>query len=75
MKILLEVQIPDELATELMQAMRDFDMKYDPKHEGKVQVRLLMRSDHSLEEMDEMFNTIKPMPKYRKIFRCEDEPV
>ena len=41
MKITLSVTLPDDLAQEFLQAIRDFDTKYDPNHEDKIIVQML----------------------------------
>ena len=76
MRILLEVQIPDDLGMEFMQVLRDFDMKHDPNHEDKVQVRMLMHSEQTMDEVNAMFDRITPVPQFRQILRLDDnEPV
>lgn len=72
----MEVRIPDELTAEFLQVMRDFDMKYDPEHEDKVQVRMLSQSELSVDKVNAIFDTITPTPHFRTVLRFKDnEPV
>jgi hypothetical protein len=47
-----------------MQHIRDFDMKHDPNHEGRVQFESLIDSDWPAEKMAAMLNSVAPRPKY-----------
>ena len=58
MKIVTIVEIPDELAQEWFQHIRDFDIR----HAGKCQFTALAHSpDKSTEEMSEMLNVKPPL--------------
>lgn len=64
MKITLSVELPDELAPEFLQTIRDFDMKYDPEHSNKVIFKMLAKSDLSVEEMEKILGGITPKPQH-----------
>lgn len=36
MQIYIRATLPDDLVQEFMQTLRDFDMRHDPQHEGRV---------------------------------------
>lgn len=62
--IVFRVTLPDELLQPLMQAIRDFDMKHDPDHEGKVHFESLTDSEWPVERMAEVMNAVTPRPAY-----------
>ena len=64
MKVYLRVDLPDELLGEFMQAIRDFDVKHDPNHEGRVHFESLAESDWPLEKMAKIFKAITPQPAF-----------
>jgi hypothetical protein len=71
MKILLSIELPEELAREFWQQLRDFDMKHDPRREGKIDVRALSESSHSAEEMETILRTLSPPPKHMRTIRFD----
>lgn len=64
MKIVFEIDLAEELAGEFLQYMRDFDMKHDPLHEGKVTMTITMKSRHSSAEMKKILEAITPRPEF-----------
>lgn len=65
MKINCTVTIPDELYREFLQHMRDFDMKHDPNHEGRIQCFFLADCDSmTAEEALAAMQGISPAPKH-----------
>ena len=71
MKIFLRVELPDKLAREFWQQLRDFDVKHDPRHEDKIMIRALSESDHSAEEMETILRTLSPPPKHMRTIRFD----
>lgn len=59
-KVYFRVTLPDELFQPLMQAIRDFDTKHDPKHEGKIQFESLAETDFPVEKLEAVMKTISP---------------
>jgi hypothetical protein len=66
-KVTLSIELPDALALDFMQAIRDFDMKHDPNHEGLVKVQALSESDLPLIEMQKIFQSMEPPPGYSAV--------
>ena len=64
MKVYLRVDLPEELVREFLQAIRDFDMKHDPAHEGRVHTDMLGESDWPKEKMAAMMRSISPPPEF-----------
>lgn len=71
MKINFEIELPDALAREFFQYMRDFDTNYDPHHEGKIKMCLTTESQQSVEEMKEIFQSITPVPEFMQEFKLD----
>lgn len=63
-KVVFRVTVPDELLGALFQAIRDFDIKHDPDHEGKVQFESLVDSDWPAKRMAEVMSAIAPPPAF-----------
>jgi hypothetical protein len=63
-KAVFQVTLPDELLQPFMQMVRDFDMKHDPDHEGKVHFEILTDSNWPAEKMVEVMNAISPRPAH-----------
>ena len=59
-KVVFRVTLPDELVQSLVQAIRDWDMKHDPNHEGKVHTETLLETDWPMEQAQAMFSLISP---------------
>ena len=71
MKIHFEIELPDELGPAFFQHIRDFDIKHDPRHEGKVKMALTTESHHSIEEMKALLDGIRPRPEFLQEFRLD----
>lgn len=71
MKINLSVTVPDELAAEFMQVIRDFDTKHDPRHEDKIVVQMLAETDKSIEQMQAIHDAIRPPFEMKKTIRFD----
>jgi hypothetical protein len=63
-KVTLQIELPDELAQEWMQYVRNFDTKHDPNHEGKVKLQMLCDSDWPAERMQAMLQAVSPSPRF-----------
>lgn len=66
MKVFLEISFPDDQAREFMQMLRNFDTKHDPRREGKVTMRIMGKSDQSVEQMKAIFAALKPPFKFTR---------
>jgi hypothetical protein len=69
-KVVFRVTVPDELFQPLMQAIRDFDMKHDPNHEGKVHFESLTESDWPVERMAKVLKAVEPTPQHFVVKKC-----
>lgn len=72
-KTVFRVTVPDELLQPLMQAIRDFDMKHDPEHEGKVNFEALTEGDWPVEKMAEVMAAVAPAPAYTYVEKFPEE--
>jgi hypothetical protein len=70
-KVVVRVTLPDELLQAFFQAIRDFDMKHDPNHEGKVQFEALTEADWPAEKMAEVLNAVSPAPEYTYVKKLD----
>jgi hypothetical protein len=73
-KVVFRISVPDELVQELFQAIRDFDTKHDPDHEGKVQIEALTETDWPVEKMAAILNAVSPAPEYTYVKKL-DKPL
>jgi hypothetical protein len=74
MKIVFRVTLPDELLQPFMQTIRDFDVRHDPDHEGKVHFESLIESDWPVDRMAGVLSAISPRPAH--MYVCQgDGPV
>lgn len=71
--VFVRVTLPEELLQVFFQAIRDFDMKYDPNHEGKVQFEALTETDWPAEKMAEVMSAITPPSQYMYIARKKSD--
>lgn len=63
-KLYFSCELPDELIGALLQAIRDFDTRHDPHHEGGVHFNMLTESDWPTEKMQAVMMAISPPPAY-----------
>ncbi len=70
-KLVFRVTLPDELVQSLLQALRDWDMKHDPNHEGKVQTEQLLEADWPVERMEAMFASINPPMAFKATMKFD----
>jgi hypothetical protein len=73
-KVVFRVTVPDELLQDLMQTIRDFDMKHDPNHEGKVHFEALTEANWPAEKMAAILNAVSPPPKHTYVKKL-DKPL
>ena len=71
MKITLSVTLPDDLAQEFLQAIREFDTKYDPNHENKIVVQMLAESKQTAEQMEAVFGALRPRMEHMHAFKLD----
>lgn len=74
-KIYFRVDISDALVGELMQVIRDFDLKHDPNRDGKVHVESLMESNFPVEKMEAVFKQIEPPFPYTAVHKFDEWPI
>jgi hypothetical protein len=63
-KTVIRVTLPDELLQAFYQAIRDFDTRHDPDHEGMIHIEMLTEADWPAEKMAEVMSSVDPKPKY-----------
>ena len=63
MKIVMQVELPDELAHAFLQTVRNFDLRHDPRHEGTIKIQQLLECDWPAEQMQAMLQTVMPTAK------------
>jgi len=69
----LKVTIPDDLAKEFLQMIRDFDTKHDPNHEDKVTLQVFAEGGLTVEEMSEILDSMTPKMEHKCVVRADAE--
>lgn len=71
MKITLSVTLPDDLAPEFLQTIRDFDTKHDPNHENKIIILMLTEGHRTAEQMAAVLNALRPRMEHMHTFKLD----
>jgi hypothetical protein len=72
MKIAVSVTMPDDLVGEFLQLLRDFDVKHDPNHEGKVVLQMLAEGNQTAEQMAAVFDAIRPSMEFKHAIKFDN---
>lgn len=63
-RIFMRVDLPDKLVQDFFQAIRNFDMQHDAKHQGKVNFHMLTEADFPAEKFAKILTEMKDGPDF-----------
>jgi hypothetical protein len=72
MKIHFTADLPDELAQEFLQHLRDFDMKHDPNHENKIKMYIFPEGKcPTAEDAVKLMMSMNPPPQFVSVRKAD----